>query len=142
MISLLFKNVLISLEELLFVDVTFLKKFDIEFNKVPISYFVFKQVNQFILTVTKRFIFVLNNLLARLVSRLILSHKRFGLSQVFSIHIFCLLLDLEATILKTLNIVVEEFLFVDLLGEFLEFILFEDLLGGEDADWTSLDLIF
>ena len=75
LISLLFENVMISLEELLFVDIPFLKKLDIEVNKIPISKSVLKQINQFILTSTQNFILILNTLRSGQVHRLILSNQ-------------------------------------------------------------------
>jgi hypothetical protein len=61
---------------------------------------------------------------------------------MFSIEIFSLFLNFEATMLEILDVVVEELLFVHLLGEFLDLILFEDLFGGKDTDRGALDLVF
>ena len=142
LISLLFENVMISLEELLFVDIPFLKKLDIEVNKIPISKSVLKQINQFILTSTQNFILILNTLRSGQVHRLILSNQWYRLDQMLTIYVFSLLLNLKPTMLEILDVFIEEFLFVELLGEFLGLILFKDLFGGEDTDGGALDLVF
>ncbi len=65
---------MVPLEELLFVDIPFFKKFDIEIDKVPISESVLKQANQLILTDTQSFIFVLKTLRSWQAHGLILSN--------------------------------------------------------------------
>ena len=61
---------------------------------------------------------------------------------MLTIYVFSLLLNLKPTMLEILDVFIEEFLFVELLGEFLGLILFKDLFGGEDTDGGALDLVF